>query len=557
MPASYALTTVAGDRRYTHGMQRLARRLLVRVAVLCAFVIGACVIAGPAHAQGAAEDVVVITGEVPLDGPDFLLVPFEVAADTVEIEVRHERVAVEGGGDDDVLDFGVEDPAGFRGWGGGNTEPAVIGVSAASRSYLPGPLPAGTWHVVVGRARVGATPPRYRLEIVQRTTATLPPATDRAAYAPTTLPTDGPRFFAGDLHVHSEDSGDARPGLGEIAAFARGRGLDFVVVTDHNTTAQVERIGAAQPAIDDVLLVPGMEFTTYAGHMNAFGATAPVDHKLGLTTTIDDAIAALSAQGALVSINHPTLDLGDVCIGCAWGHAVFDDIDAVEIATGGYAQSGFIFGQGARDFWEDVLDAGHHAAPVGGSDDHGAGVDLPAFGSPIGDPTTLIFADTLSVAALQRGLRDNRTVVKLQGPDDPTITLDTTPARSEVAGRRDTVIARVGDTVTLTARVEGGAGQTLRFIRNGRTLGEPIALDDDDVTATIDVVVADADDGARFRTEVHIDGAPRTITGHVWVAVAEVEGTGCSCDQGETGAALPMLWVLARRRRRATPVRSM
>jgi hypothetical protein len=42
----------------------------------------------------------------------------------------------------DVLDFGVEDPQGFRGWGGGNVEPAVIGVQAASRSYLPGPLPA-------------------------------------------------------------------------------------------------------------------------------------------------------------------------------------------------------------------------------------------------------------------------------------------------------------------------------------------------------------------------------------------------------------------------------
>jgi hypothetical protein len=88
VPASYALTTVAGDRRYTHGMQRLARRLLVRVAVLCAFVIGACVIAGPAHAQGAAEDVVVITGEVPLDGPDFLLVPFEVAASTSASRTR-------------------------------------------------------------------------------------------------------------------------------------------------------------------------------------------------------------------------------------------------------------------------------------------------------------------------------------------------------------------------------------------------------------------------------------------------------------------------------------
>jgi len=508
--------------------------------------------AGPGLAQ-ADDDVIVIEGDVPADGPDFLLVPFEVPAGTVEVEVRHESL----GGDDDVLDFGVEDPAGFRGWGGGNVEPAVVGVQAASRSYLPGPVPGGTWHVVVGRARVVSDAPRYRLEIVRRATATLPPATDRAPYAPVTLPSSGPRFFAGDLHVHSEDSGDARPGLVEIAAFARGRGLDFVVVTDHNTTAQVDRIGAAQPGIDDVLLVPGMEFTTYAGHMNAFGATLPVDHKLGLTTTVDEAVAALSAQGALLSINHPNLDLGDVCIGCAWGHDVFDDVAAVEIATGGYAQSGFIFGQGARDFWEDVLDDGHHAAPVGGSDDHRAGVDPPAFGSPVGDPTTLIFAETLSVEALQQGLRDNRTVVKLQGPDDPMIVLETTPARSEVDGRRDTVTASVGDTLTLTARVTGGAGHVLRVVRNGRSFGDPIVLDGDDVTATIDVVVGADDDGARYRTEVHIDGAPRTITGHVWVAVVAPATGGCSCGHGEAGAALPALWLIARRRRRATAVRPM
>jgi hypothetical protein len=537
-----------GDRRYTGPMHRLTGPVLSCVLLAAA----------PGLTQ-PADDVVVIEGEVPLDGPDFLLVPFEVAAGTVEVEVRHERVVVDGSSDDDVLDFGVEDPQGFRGWGGGNVEPAIIGEQAASRSYLPGPLPAGTWHVVVGRARVGSTAPRYRLEVVQRTTATLPPATDRAPYAPVTLPasSSGPRFFAGDLHVHSEDSGDARPGLAEIAAFARGRGLDFVVLTDHNTTAQVEKIGAAQPAIDDVLLVPGMEFTTYAGHLNAFGATLPVDHKLGLTTSLDEAVAALSAQGALVSINHPTLDLGDVCIGCAWGHAVFDDVAAVEIATGGYRQSGFIFGQGARDFWEDLLDAGHHAAPVGGSDDHGAGIDLPAFGSPIGDPTTLIFAETLSVAALQQGLRDNRTVVKLQGPDDPMITLETTPARSAVDGRRDTIIARVGDTITLSARVEDGAGHTLRVVRNGRSFGDPIPLDSDDVTATVAIVVTDDDDGARYRTEVHVDGVPRTITGHMWVAVAAPDAGGCSCDRGETAAALPVLGLLVRRRRRATPVRSM
>lgn len=42
-------------------------------------------------------------------------------------------------------------PDGFRGWGGGNTEDAVIGVDESSRSYLPGPITPGTSKVVIGK----------------------------------------------------------------------------------------------------------------------------------------------------------------------------------------------------------------------------------------------------------------------------------------------------------------------------------------------------------------------------------------------------------------------
>jgi len=505
-----------------------------------------------AVAQEPEAPAVVVDTDVAGDGPDFFLVPFEVPADTAEIEVRHQSL-----GDGDILDFGVEDPDGFRGWGGGNTEPAIIGVGAASRSYLPGPLPTGTWHVVVGRAKVVSAAPRSHIEVFIRQTPTLSDATDRAPLVAATL-SDEPRFYAGDLHVHSADSGDARPGLQEIVEFARGKGLDFVVITDHNTTSHLERLTPAQANSPDVLLVPGMEFTTYAGHMNAFGVSASVDHKLGLSTTIDDAVTAFSAQGALVSINHPNLDLGDVCIGCAWTHPIPDGVDAVEIATGGTDQSGFIFGQGARDFWDTLLDDGSHAAPVGGSDDHRAGVDLEAFGSPIGDPTTLIFADGLSLAALQAGLRDNRTVVKLQGPADPMVDFTTTPAREAHEGRTDTVFGDVGDTVQVSARVTGGSGTAVRFVQDGRPdSADLIAIDGDDVTVTQEVVVP-ADGAVRVRVEVvQDDVVVRTVTGHVWVrARPDVIPAGCGCGSGPRSPPSPVLvlWamlpVLARGRRR-------
>src|SRR5574338_42317 len=86
-------------------------------------------------------------GDVTADGGDYADVEFEVPTGTVEIQVTHSD-----GSDYVILDWGVWSPEGFRGWGGGNTEDAIIGVDESSRSYLPGPITPGTWTVVIGKA---------------------------------------------------------------------------------------------------------------------------------------------------------------------------------------------------------------------------------------------------------------------------------------------------------------------------------------------------------------------------------------------------------------------
>ncbi|MBM4281216.1 MAG: PHP domain-containing protein [Deltaproteobacteria bacterium] len=496
----------------------------------------------------AAQESPALVVDEPVPGGDvvFFLVPFSVGAGVAELEVRH---AVVDGDDDDVLDFGLQDAAGaYRGWGGGNPEPATVGVRAASRGYIAGPLPEGTWHVVVGRARLSSTAPRVLLEFFLRATPTLPDDGDQAQVAPTTLSTEA-RWYAGDLHVHSRDSGDARPDLDEVATFARGRGLDFVVITDHNTNAQVAHLDEAQARHPGLLLVPGVEFTTYNGHAGGFGVTDYVDHKVGLSTTLQAAVDAIHAQGALFSINHPVLDLGDVCIGCAWTQAIPDAVDAVEVATGGYRQSGFIFGADARDFWDRLLDDGSHAAPVGGSDDHKAGVDLEAFGSPIGDPTTMIFARDQTTAALLDGIRCNRTVVKLQGPDDPMVDLQTSPARD-----CDTVVVDAGASVTLRATVTGGVGLRARLLKDGYEDGAVVDIDADPLVLERRVA-APAPDAAdeRWRVELLDGDTPRVVSGHVWTRTGAADvATSCGCRGAPDTAALGCvaLKLLAGRRRR-------
>ncbi len=388
---------------------------------------------------------------------------------------------------------------------------------------------------MIGKAKVSRSPAPYRLEVTARTAQTLP-AQPRGALAAVELSGEA-RWYAGDFHVHSEQSGDAAPSLGEVATFARSRGLDFVHFAEHNTNAGVGLMNEAQSAHPALLLIPGVEFTTYRGHANGIGATQYVDHRLGLGgVTVEGALAALKAQGALVSINHPLLDL-DVCIGCAWQHRVPEDVDAVEVGTGGWDKTGVLFGRQTLAWWERLVARGLRPAPIGGSDDHRAGTGTGLFDSHIGSPTTLVYAEGLSVAAILEGVRRGHTVVKLQGPEDPFVDLRVGDGR-------------VGDEVSLpqgegelSATVSGGVGSTLVLYRDGEEVSRM------EVDREPFLYRAPAQAG-RFRAVVEVDGAPRTVTNTLWVTVTVTapQPAGCGCGAGGGGWVLLALASLARRR---------
>jgi hypothetical protein len=493
-------------------------------------------LSGSAAAQMASDTIRTFNGDVPESGPDHFLVPFEVPEGTAEIEIRHDDLS-----EANILDWGLLDPARSRGWGGGNEDPAIVAERAASRSYVSGPIPPGTWHVVVGKAKIEELPARYHIQVVLRRVASLPDDPERREYSPSAALESAERWYAGDFHVHSRESGDARPGLDEVAAFARSRGLSFVLLSEHNTLSQLQLMNAAQERHPELLLLPGMEFTTYAGHANAIGATRWVDHKIGMPgVTIEGAVRAFHEQGALVSINHPTYELGALCIGCAWDHTLAaSEVDAVEIASGGWDKAGQFFTESAIAFWDALCAQGAHVAPIGGSDDHRAGVALNAVQSPIGDPTTLVRAAELSVSGIVEGVRRGRTVVQLQGPADPMIEL-----RAGAVWVGDTVQAA---RTTLRARITGGFGDTARFVVDGVPVAAvPIDRDPFDHELRLDAPEAGE---TRVRAEVLVDDKPRTVTGHIWLRQPDATradpdvsgGGGCAL---RSSAAQSRLWPL-------------
>lgn len=510
-----------------------------------------CLVLGAGAAKAQEPCSIPITGTVP-DGPEtHFYVDFEVPEGIVEIEVQHDDLSSV-----NILDWGLDDPNGFRGWGGGNSEPAVVGVEAASRSYVPGLIPTGTWAVVVGKARVSETPANYEICIILRTEATLP-AQPRAPYQDPGVLVDDARWYAGDFHVHSRQSGDATPTIDETLSYADGVGLDFIMLSEHNTNSGLTLYASSQPDFPELLIFPGVEWTTYSGHANALGATVWVDHKIGVNAlTAAAAIQQYHEQGALFSINHPSVPGGNFCIGCPWEIEVDPKtIDGVEVQSGVW---------GAIDYWEEMCAAGSHAAAIGGSDDHRGGQADGALDSQIGTPTTMVFAEDLSVAAILEGVRSGRTVVKINGFDGPMI-------ETELSGERmgDTVFA---DSATLSALVRAGEGQTLEVIMNGQTI-ERVSISSDPFTHETSVE-APAEGEDRYRHQVTIGNTPQTVGSYVWLRAEDRTETpdaglpdggtdpgngssGCGCriamesdrDTAVLMLALAFVVLLSRRRR--------
>lgn len=452
-------------------------------------------VASPDVPPFKGEVVLRFEGEVPDGEERHFFLPFEVPPGVAEIEIRHDDLSAR-----NILDWGLDDPNGFRGWGGGKEDPAILGREAASYSYLPGEIPAGIWEVVVGKALIEEHPARYAVEVVLRATPTLTPQPMRRPYLSSPALETGARWYSGDFHMHSLESDGSRS-LEEVVALAERRGLDFLMVSEHNTTSHLSFYADLQARHPGILLIPGIEVTTYAGHANAIGVNGFVEHRTGTRgAKIEEAIESVHRQGGLFSINHPQMNLGNLCIGCGWQHEVDPQtIDAVEIRNAVF--NGF-------DFWQELAAAGSHAAAIGGSDDHNAGTSTSPISTAIGTPTTLVYARELSVAGLLAGLREGRSVVQFHGPGGPMLVAD-------LSGERlgDTVHA---DRSTLSVEVIDAGATTLNVYRNG-ILFDRVVVEGSVFTYRSEVEAPSGGTEDRFHFEVVRAGDVLAVASHVWL----------------------------------------
>jgi len=435
--------------------------------------------------------------EAPVPPPDLVLqgtltgadhqtyreLPFRVPAHTNRITVAFSYT---GQAQKSVIDLGLRDPERFRGWSGGNKSEFTLAATAATPSYLAGPIPSGKWHLIMGvpnlRPKAEA---RYEARIwFDRPTATTRPSEDLV-------------WLRGDLHMHTAHSdGTCLSNQGKRVACpvfrtleaATARGLDFISVTDHNTSSQANSLRELAPYFDSLILIPGREITTFQGHANLFGTDEPLDFRLGSKAVPDFAALArqVRAGGGILSINHPAMPSGEVCMGCGWSvpDTDYGQIGAMEVVNGGAlaiagGQADGLF-SGLKP-WEAALNAGYRITGIGGSDNHDPGIEA-AKPSAIGVPTTVVGAQGRDSASILEAIRLGHVFIDVDGTR--TLGLRVT-ARSgdKMAIMGDVLNPGIGAPIELRVAVSGLENPRVRLSgplvatarsRSGMTPGEQV-----------------------------------------------------------------------------------
>ncbi|MFW6598503.1 CehA/McbA family metallohydrolase [Propionibacteriaceae bacterium Y2011] len=330
------------------------------------------------------------------------VVPFEIGpgVESVEVHLAYDRTSA-------TIDLGCEGAAGWRGWSGGARDRFVIGRVAATPGYLPGEPEPGEWRVQLGLYKLPIEPIDVTVEISTPAASAIEvdaeaeprPDTPRASQRRLPAP-DGLTWFAGDFHSHSTHS-DGEQSLSELAGLAVSNGLDFLAVTEHNTTSHFAHLAGVGER-HGITLLPGQEVTTRRGHANAFGDIGFIDFR----RPADEWVRTVAERGGVLSINHALQE------SLAWQHRLRVMPAAVELWHVTWFRE-----PDATAPWAYLAQWPEPPTLLGGSDYH-----HPRHGYKPGTPVTWVAAEECTTESIMEAVRAGRTAItRLPTPDAPAL----------------------------------------------------------------------------------------------------------------------------------------
>lgn len=443
--------------------------------------------------QGSSQTIVLTATALHIG--QYLYLPFEVPGDVnrIDVSVTKQGDAITGVGLFDQQGAGYQS-AGFRGVYGEERSQLYVAADSASQAFIPGTIEPGTWTVLIPVFR--ATVPT-----VVTVTVVLTFGAQQGAFVYGPAPDvvrDEPGWYRGDLHCHTPESSDAwRSGSAltpaDWADTARRIGLDFLAMTDHNVVSQ--NFDLARSAGSDVLLIAGEEMTNwFHGHATVTGIEVgdwldwrqtPVGLPLPSGepgVRIQRFLADAREMGAFVAAAHP---LG---LHLSWQFLADGDLDPLarpdsfEVWTGPFQPDD----EAALLMWDDRLRRGWRVWANGGSDLHGV---RNTNGFDAGTPTTVVYADQLSKAAIVRALKAGRCfVTRLPDGVELYLRAEGPGGQRQIVG--GTIYGAATDTVDIEVLVRRAAGMRVLLLRDGVPLSvTSIQADEERVTATVPIGV--------------------------------------------------------------------
>ena len=172
-----------------------------------------------------------------------------------------------------------------------------------------------------------------------------------------------------ELHTHTYNS-DGSQTLEELCRKAKAFGLEFLALTDHNTSSGIYE-NTPQLQRETLPVHVGIEWTTFFGHMVVLGAKKYVDWRDAVPSNIDEKMKAVRAAHGVIGVAHPFRLGAPMCCGCHWNFLVRDWSlpHYMEIWSGPFPtlrEEAVL----ALEFWNKKLDEGNHLTPSYGRDWH-------------------------------------------------------------------------------------------------------------------------------------------------------------------------------------------